>query len=107
MRACMAAGTTDAVLPGMILNLAKRMSWCDPLAGGQKRSLAAGRLECTMQNLADCLPQRFDAPLEGCCDKAGLDTFLVYNQRRKVGACVCGGCVAWGVGGLALVRPVC
>jgi hypothetical protein len=45
----MAAGTTDAVLPGMILNMGKRVSWADPLAGGQQRSVAAGRLECTMQ----------------------------------------------------------
>ncbi|KAL4457941.1 hypothetical protein ABPG75_012806 [Micractinium tetrahymenae] len=84
VRASMAAGTTEAVLPGMILNLGKRVSWADPLAGGAERSAAAGRLECTMQNLADCLAQSFPAPLESGEDKAGLDTFLVYNQRRKV-----------------------
>ncbi|EFN58749.1 hypothetical protein CHLNCDRAFT_140453 [Chlorella variabilis] len=37
-----------------------------------------------LQNLADCLSQSFEAPLESCEDKAGLHTFLVYNHRRKV-----------------------
>lgn len=95
VRASMAAGTTDAVLPGMILNTSKRVSYADPLAGGQHRSLPAGRLECTMQNLADCLAQSFEAPLEGEQGEAaaaGLPTFLVYNQRRKVGLrCSCAG----------------
>ena len=49
MRASMAAGTTDAVLPGMLLNLGKCVRWQDPLAGGHERSVRAGRLECTMQ----------------------------------------------------------
>ncbi|KAL4426976.1 hypothetical protein ABPG77_009537 [Micractinium sp. CCAP 211/92] len=84
VRASMAAGTTEAVLPGMILNLGKRVSWADPLAGGAERSVAAGRLECTMQNLADSLDQSFPAPLESSEEKAALDTFLVYNHRRKV-----------------------
>ena len=39
-----------------------------------------------MQNLADCLGQAFDDPEEGDAQRGGLDTFLVYNQRRKVGA---------------------
>lgn len=39
-----------------------------------------------LQNLADCLAQSFESPLESCEERAGLDTFLVYNQRRKVGA---------------------
>lgn len=84
VRASMAAGSTEAVLPGMILNTSKRVAWSDPLAGGAERSTAAGRLECTMQNLADCLAQSFPSPLESCEEHAGLDTFLVYNQRRKV-----------------------
>ncbi len=35
-----------------------------------------------MQNLADLLVTRSSAPLEGA-DRQ-LDTFVVYNQRRKV-----------------------
>ncbi|PSC72756.1 nucleotide-diphospho-sugar transferase [Micractinium conductrix] len=84
VRASMAAGSTDAVLPGMILNLSKKVTWSDPLAGGADRAQAAARLECTMQNLADCLAQSFPQPLESDEGKAELDTFLVYNQRRKV-----------------------
>ncbi len=43
------------------------------------------------QNLADCLAQSFDSPLESCEERAGLDTFLVYNHRRKVGVAEVGG----------------
>lgn len=48
-----ALGTTDAVLPGMILNLKKEAVHRDLVTGEEKKS-RAGRLECTMQNLADC-----------------------------------------------------
>jgi hypothetical protein len=40
---------------------------------------------CPPQNLADCLAQSFESPLESTDERAGLDTFLVYNKRRKVG----------------------
>lgn len=48
-----ALGTTDAVLPGMILNLKKESVHIDVVTGVEKKC-RAGRLECTMQNLADC-----------------------------------------------------
>lgn len=52
---------------------------------GFERSVAAGRLECTMQNLADCLVTPSEEPLEGSAAAQQLDSFVVYNQRRKVG----------------------
>lgn len=37
-----------AALPGMILNTSKKTTFVDA-ASGQERSVAAGRMECTMQ----------------------------------------------------------
>ena len=97
MRRGMAAGSTSAVLPGLLLNLGKDLCYKDATAGGAERRVKAGRLECTMQNLADVMGQSFDAPLAGDAGRAGLDTFLVYNQRRKVRARrgLAGGVLAW------------
>jgi len=46
-----------AALPGMIFNARKWLEY--KCAGGEKRRVRAGRLECTMQNLVDSLVQRF------------------------------------------------
>eukprot|EP00193_Tetraselmis_chui_P003611 CAMPEP_0177752566 /NCGR_PEP_ID=MMETSP0491_2-20121128/989_1 /TAXON_ID=63592 /ORGANISM="Tetraselmis chuii, Strain PLY429" /LENGTH=887 /DNA_ID=CAMNT_0019267781 /DNA_START=95 /DNA_END=2758 /DNA_ORIENTATION=+ len=72
-----------AVLPGMIFNLNKKVSYTDALTGAE-RSVRAGRLECTMQNLADCFRTPLDnlPACEGGLDDM-LDTFLVYNLRRR------------------------
>jgi hypothetical protein len=59
----------------------------------EEREVRAGRMECTMQNLADSLTSRSAAPLAGPAAGAGaeqalmdrLSTFMVYNMRRKVG----------------------
>ena len=68
------SGTTDVILPGMILNLKKECSSRD-VDTNRVVTQRAGRLECTMQNLADCFGA--DSPEE-------LDTFMVYGPRRKV-----------------------
>ena len=47
-----ASGSASAVLPGLILNTKKEIKYTDALTG-MKRAVHAGRLECTMQNLAD------------------------------------------------------
>ena len=53
------------------------------VAAGHK--VAAGRMESTMQNMADLLADKFDAPLSAW-DRANahLSTFYVTNLRRKV-----------------------
>lgn len=53
-----------ASLPGMIINLNKKTSWTDA-ATGEPREEYAGRLECTMQNLADGLFDPATKPLVG------------------------------------------
>ena len=81
VRQGIAAGTTEAILPGMILNVKKETTHRNLESGKEERS-RAGRLECTMQNLADC----FVTEAEGDSIPAplSLDTFMVYGPRRKV-----------------------
>jgi len=76
----------DAALPGMIFNTKKRVAFRDATRGGEARSVRAGRIETTMQNLADHLTQRFPAPLgeEQVASGEGLSTFVVFNDRRRV-----------------------
>ncbi|KAH7283470.1 hypothetical protein KP509_34G009000 [Ceratopteris richardii] len=68
-------------LPGMILNLKKPIVYED--YHGVTHRTYAGRVECTMQNVADLMINTFSSQLKpsqhGC-----LDTFVVYNKRRKV-----------------------
>jgi hypothetical protein len=64
-----ALGTTDAVLPGMILNLKKESVHRDVVTGEEKKC-RAGRLECTMQNLADC----FGTEISGTIEKKSLSS---------------------------------
>ena len=81
-------GTTEAILPGMILNLNKSIGHVN-VETGSEECVPAGRLECTMQNLADCF--KADVPRHighssshshGLSDS--LETFLVYGPRSKV-----------------------
>jgi hypothetical protein len=79
-----------------------QVSFFDPLLQ-QDREVRAGRMECTMQNLADALtvrtPQRLTAATPAAATAAAaaaaagiragdaseeLSTFMVYNMRRKV-----------------------
>ena len=80
VRESVRAGTTEAILPGMILNLNKEIVHVN-VDTGTEESIQAGRLECTMQNLADTFAKGIDVEDEIC---ANLPTFLVYGPRRKV-----------------------
>lgn len=60
-------------LPGMLINLKKNHI---PL------QQETARLESTMQNIADCFTQTFDAPLSSDRHQ-DLQTFLTYNYRLK------------------------
>eukprot|EP00249_Psilotum_nudum_P021955 c28315_g1_i1 orf=217-3141(+) len=68
-------------LPGMILNLKKPLMFTDYL--GAMHSVLAGRVECTMQNAADLLLNKYTARLSSI-EHERLDTFVIFNQRRKV-----------------------
>lgn len=74
------SGTTEAILPGMILNTSKEICHLN-VETEQEEHAHAGRLECTMQNLADCFAAPVNDDTANCSD---LPTFLVYGPRRKV-----------------------
>ncbi|PAN19043.1 hypothetical protein PAHAL_3G245500 [Panicum hallii] len=68
-------------LPGMVLNLKKAVSYVDHL--GFECSAAGGRLECTMQNIADNFVNMYNYRC-GKGIESELDTFVVYNERKRV-----------------------
>ncbi|XP_059301994.1 UTP--glucose-1-phosphate uridylyltransferase 3, chloroplastic isoform X1 [Lycium ferocissimum] len=76
-----ASSNDETSLPGMVLNVKKAITFVDQF--GSKHSVPGGRLECTMQNLADNF---FNTRSARCYDgvEDGLDTFIVYNERKKV-----------------------
>lgn len=83
-------GTTEAILPGMILNLNKSTGHVNADTGVEECA-PMGRLECTMQNLADCFKAEVDSQgySEGYSEDSQsedsqLETFLVYGPRSKV-----------------------
>ncbi|CAN6467345.1 unnamed protein product [Victoria cruziana] len=71
----------SACLPGLVLNLKKHISFRDHL--GFLHSVQGGRLECTMQNIADYCSNRFPSQNLGMTEES-LDTFIVHNERKKV-----------------------
>ncbi|GAX76097.1 hypothetical protein CEUSTIGMA_g3540.t1 [Chlamydomonas eustigma] len=83
-----ATRSSDQLMPGLIFNLKKKVAYTDPLIEGSaamQQKVQAGRMECTMQNLADYMVERFDSQMTSAEAAASkLSTFLVYNHRRKV-----------------------
>ncbi|WCJ19928.1 UDP-glucose pyrophosphorylase 3 [Euphorbia peplus] len=76
-----ASSSSTKCLPGMVLNTKKPIVYNDNF--GNCHSIPGGRLECTMQNIADnFLNTHISRCYQGVEDK--LDTFIVYNERRKV-----------------------
>lgn len=72
-----------AVLPGLLFNTSKTVTYADAADGGQEKSIQAGRLECTMQNIADHLTLSFPLPLPADQHGSALDSFVLFNLRRK------------------------
>ncbi|KAL2539947.1 UDP-glucose pyrophosphorylase 3 [Abeliophyllum distichum] len=68
-------------LPGMLLNVKKPITYVDKF--GIKHSISGGRLECTMQNIADNFTNTYPSRCYKDVEDE-LDTFIVYNERRKV-----------------------
>jgi hypothetical protein len=67
-------------LPGMILNMKNKAPALDP--DGTVREVQGGRLETTMQNLADDIIDTFSVPFEKK-DVSKLRTYITFNDRRK------------------------
>ncbi|CAI9091754.1 OLC1v1026860C2 [Oldenlandia corymbosa var. corymbosa] len=76
-----ASSDSEASLPGMVLNVKKPVKYVDQF--GMTRCVPGGRLECTMQNIADNFCNSFSSRCYKGVEEE-LDTFIVYNERRKV-----------------------
>ncbi|ESQ44484.1 hypothetical protein EUTSA_v10005783mg [Eutrema salsugineum] len=76
-------GSSSSVksLPNMVLNTKKRIEYTDQY--GDYHSVMGGRLECTMQNIADSFSNKFPSRCQGSLEDK-LDTYIVYNERRRV-----------------------
>uniref|UniRef100_A0A7N0RJU5 UGP3-like C-terminal hexapeptide repeats domain-containing protein n=1 Tax=Kalanchoe fedtschenkoi TaxID=63787 RepID=A0A7N0RJU5_KALFE len=71
----------ESSLPGMVLNVKKPIVYTDQF--GIRHSVPGGRLECTMQNIADNFLNTYSSRcFKGVEDE--LDTFVVYNERKRV-----------------------
>ncbi|KAH7656760.1 UTP--glucose-1-phosphate uridylyltransferase protein [Dioscorea alata] len=68
-------------LPGMVLNMKKPVYYLDHF--GVQHSVSGGRLECTMQNIADSFLNIFATRCSKSIESA-LDSFIIYNERKKV-----------------------
>lgn len=67
-------------IPGVLINLKSKFSCLDPEGGCQE--IVAGRLESTMQNIADFITDKTSLKLAPEELKT-LKTFVVFNERRK------------------------
>ncbi|GAB2216460.1 hypothetical protein Droror1_Dr00024233 [Drosera rotundifolia] len=76
-------GSSDGqkCLPGLVLNIKKPVVYSDHF--GITHSVPGGRLECTMQNIADNFCNTYLSRQDKGV-KDTLDTFIVYNERRRV-----------------------
>lgn len=70
----------ECPFPGLLINMKKSIETLD--REGNCREIRAGRLEATMQNIADCFVTRYSEILESGTEPQ-LDSFLTYNERRK------------------------
>lgn len=67
-------------VPGMLINMKSTVKTTD--ADGKEKTIAAGRLESTMQNIADLIIDHFPKPLKNIKPE-DLSTFITFNDRRK------------------------
>ena len=54
-----ARGDSEQLMPGLIFNRQKRTACFDPTSGRRVEGVRAGRMECTMQNIADFMTERY------------------------------------------------
>ncbi|MEI8365840.1 MAG: hypothetical protein WCF65_05415 [Parachlamydiaceae bacterium] len=67
-------------LPGILVNMKSQVACWH--TDGKITEKPAGRLESTMQNIADYITDRLPHPLTAT-EENTLRTFLIYNERRK------------------------
>lgn len=67
-------------IPGMLINMKNKVKRCD--ADGKTEEVLAGRLESTMQNIADYIVDKYPHRLQHP-KLSDFQTFVTYNDRRK------------------------
>lgn len=68
-------------IPGQLINMKSKVPYID--AEGHQSFVQGGRLESTMQNIADYIVDHFPCQLGEEEQKKALRTFIVYNERSK------------------------
>ncbi|CRX38817.1 Conserved hypothetical protein [Estrella lausannensis] len=68
-------------IPGITLNMKSSFMAIDP--EGLRHEVKGGRLESTMQNIADVIVETFPNPLRNGEEVEKLRSYLTYNDRRK------------------------
>jgi hypothetical protein len=68
-------------IPGQLVNMKSKVPYIDPK--GQQSFVIGGRLESTMQNIADYIVDHFPHQLNQEECREALRTFIVYNARSK------------------------
>ena len=68
-------------IPGQLINMKSSVPYIDP--HGHLSHLPGGRLESTMQNIADYIVDQFPHRLTKEERKRSLKTFIIYNERSK------------------------
>jgi len=68
-------------IPGQLINMKSIVSYIDPQ--GEKSDVQGGRLECTMQNIADSIIDHFPQQLDKNGYREALQTFILYHPRSK------------------------
>lgn len=67
-------------MPGMIINMKNTFRHYAP--NGSYKDVKGGRLESTMQNIADVIVSSFASPLDPL-EMGALSTYVTYNKRQK------------------------
>ncbi len=70
----------QCVIPGMLCNLKSKANFIDE--EGKAREVPAGRLESTMQNIADYIVDSRDHRIQEQ-EQEALSSYLTFNERRK------------------------
>ncbi len=68
-------------IPGALINMKTLVPYIDE--NGLKTEIQGGRLECTMQNIADYMMDEFPQPLEIEKDIEQLSTYILFSDRIK------------------------
>jgi len=69
------------LFPGVLINMKTAVPYIDP--EGHKTEIKGGRLESTMQNIADCMFDEFRHRLKREESHDRLQTFIIFSERIK------------------------